>query len=384
MHRRGNGTGTLYKKDGFFRYKYTNALGKKQTVTLKDADGQRVSKRKDAEKLIAALTAQTLEVDALKTKTQLMERIAEARGYTCQIPIEGFWERLQTHPNYDCDSDGVNKARIIGSFLKWLADKHPELKTIGEITVEIAGEYLNNVWQSGITGLTYNVKLRILRKALAVFMKEDCPFKDFQNKRHYPESRKPFTEEQLKAIWAAMDDPDFKIVNKQELYVVLKMAYYTGLRRGDICLLKWASIINNSIVLKPSKTAHSSRMVVTIPIVAPLRELLNKLPHNSHYVFPQTAVRYTENIYSLTNDIRHLLEHCGIQTCEKVEGHRKVPALRYGLHSFRHTFISQLLNKGVSAILVRSMVGHRSEMVTQIYAHISDDAKARELAKAFG
>ena len=54
MLRRGNGTGTLHKKDRFFRYKYTNALGKKQTVTLKDAEGQRISKQKDAEKLIVA------------------------------------------------------------------------------------------------------------------------------------------------------------------------------------------------------------------------------------------------------------------------------------------------------------------------------------------
>ena len=200
MNRRSNGTGTLYLKDGWFRYKYTNALGKKQTVTLKDAEGHRVSKRKDAEKLIVALTAQTLEFDALKTKAQLLERVAEARGYTCNIPIEGYWERLKKHPNYDSDSDGVNKARVVCSFLKWLAEKHPDLKTIGEISVEIAGEYLNQLWQSGITGLTYNVKLRLLRNALAVFMKEDCPFKDFQNKRHYLKSRKPFTDEQLKAI----------------------------------------------------------------------------------------------------------------------------------------------------------------------------------------
>ena len=122
-----------------------------------------------------------------------------AHGYTCQIPIEGFWERLQTHPNYDSDSDGVNKSCVVGSFLKWLAAKHPDLKTIGEITVEIAGEYLNKVWQTGITGLTYNVKLWLLKNALAVFMKEDCPFKDFQNKRHYPESRKPFTDETQKS-----------------------------------------------------------------------------------------------------------------------------------------------------------------------------------------
>jgi hypothetical protein len=72
---------------------------------------------------------------------------------------------LQTHPNYDSESDGVSKARVVGSFLKWFAAKHPDLKTIGEITVEIAGEYLNKVWQSGITGLTYNVKLWLLRNA---------------------------------------------------------------------------------------------------------------------------------------------------------------------------------------------------------------------------
>ena len=145
MGRRGNGTGTLYKRDGWFRYRYTNAVGEEQTVTLKDAKGHRVAKRRNAEKLIVALTAQTLEVGALRTKTQLLERIAEARGYTCKIPIEGYWERLLTHPNYDSDSDGVNKARVVGSFLKWLKEAHPELETIGEITVDIAGEYLNQL-----------------------------------------------------------------------------------------------------------------------------------------------------------------------------------------------------------------------------------------------
>ena len=99
----------------------------------------------------------------------MLESIAVAHGYTCQIPIEGFWERLQTHPNYDSDSDGVNKSCVVGSFLKWLAAKHPDLKTIGEITVEIAGEYLNKVWQTGITGLTYNVKLWLLIKHFVYF-----------------------------------------------------------------------------------------------------------------------------------------------------------------------------------------------------------------------
>ena len=41
---------------------------------------------------------------------------------------------------------------------------------------------------------------------------------DFQNKWHYPKSRKLITDKQLKAIWAAMDDPDFNVVNNQKLY----------------------------------------------------------------------------------------------------------------------------------------------------------------------
>ena len=52
----------------------------------------------------------------------------------------------------------------------------------------------------------------------------------------------------------------------------------------------------------------------------------------------------------------------------------------YGLHSFRHSLITFLINAGVSAEIVSEIVGDSTE-VMKVYTHISDKALSFAMEK---
>jgi integrase len=64
---------------------------------------------------------------------------------------------------------------------------------------------------------------------------------------------------------------------------------------------------------------------------------------------------------------------------EHARGAASISDLR--LHDLRHTFASMALNEGVSLEVVRKMLGHSSQSMTERYAHLADssvrDAAAR-------
>lgn len=48
-------------------------------------------------------------------------------------------------------------------------------------------------------------------------------------------------------------------------------------------------------------------------------------------------------------------------------------------HAFRHTFASHLVINGASIYDVQKLLGHRSITMTQIYAHLSENATRRAI-----
>ncbi|MCH7955799.1 MAG: tyrosine-type recombinase/integrase, partial [Candidatus Marinimicrobia bacterium] len=50
---------------------------------------------------------------------------------------------------------------------------------------------------------------------------------------------------------------------------------------------------------------------------------------------------------------------------------------RVGCHTFRHTFASHMVINGASIYDVQKLLGHKSIIMTQIYAHLSENATRR-------
>ena len=85
--------------------------------------------------------------------------------------------------------------------------------------------------------------------------------------------------------------------------------------------------------------------------------------------------------------VTHSVKLCNSSIrCEPVDkselyGRRKIAANAYGLHSFRHTFVSFCANAGVPYSVVASIVGHGNPAMTEHYSHISTETK-REAVRA--
>lgn len=139
---------------------------------------------------------------------------------------------------------------------------------------------------------------QLVSKALDRFLPVGAanPFSSFAGRRSNGESgiihRKPFTPEELRALLQSARDDEF-------MYPLVVTAAMTGMRRGDVCNLRWSSVDleNNFIRVKTSKTGST----VEIPIFPMLQSVLEALgDKRDGFLFPEAAVMLNENPDGLT------------------------------------------------------------------------------------
>ena len=166
--------------------------------------------------------------------------------------------------------------------------------------------------------------------------------------------------------------------------LMMLIMLYTGCRGEDACLMKWESIdlAARQITYIPLKTARRRTQPLVVPMADVLHEALESamlLRHNE-YVLPDVADRYLRIPSGISKDISKLLQDAGIQTTERpMNLHRKKPVVRYSMHSFRHTFCTLSVNRGISVPVIQSIVGHSTALMTSHYSHISLESKRKAI-----
>ncbi len=145
---------------------------------------------------------------------------------------------------------------------------------------------------------------------------------------------------------------DIKLIMKNafkfsDLYTFL---LNTGLRPTDAFKLKNKHLDGSYLDLKMNKTGD----YLSIPLSGAIIELINARK-NREFIFPEVQTdRQRRNV--LTN----------IQRLFKPEFVRKN---NITLHTFRHTYAHNMLNRGVPKEVLQSLLGHRSIKTTEIYAN---------------
>lgn len=152
--------------------------------------------------------------------------------------------------------------------------------------------------------------------------------------------------------------------------VAIMVAWHTGLRLGDVALLRNDSlnIPECAIKLVPRKTRRRSR-IVEIPIPEDLMDLL-KYQSKSDYVLPGMAECYRKYLKSrLSAEFSKMARSVN-------------PPVAKGFHCFRHAFISRHLENGVSVHLVSDMTGiNLDQLMTYTHVKLEDKRAALGLAK---
>ena len=168
------------------------------------------------------------------------------------------------------------------------------------------------------------------------------------------------SEEQFYQIMAKVNDEQLK-----DLFIV---DYYTGLRLAEITNLKWNQIdfVNDLIRIKSDESfTTKSKKERIIPMSDIVKEILSiRLPKVMNF----DREEYVFNKYSMVK-----LNDDYVSKAFK-KSVRKIPRIdgEIHFHSLRHSFASNLVQKGVSLYVVKELLGHEDLKTTSIYAHLQN------------
>jgi len=178
-------------------------------------------------------------------------------------------------------------------------------------------------------------------------------------------------QEELERLMAVLDqEPNQKVAN------IMRLALYTGLRRGELFRLKWADIdwergfINLTGDLKNGHdVGPKSGRNQKIPLNDLAAEILRNIQKNMNdksgpYVFP--GRKDQGQLTDIRRQARRIREKAGLP-----------PEFR-PLHGLRHTFASAMASSGeVDMYTLQKLLTHASPQMTERYAHLRDEALQR-------
>jgi integrase len=163
--------------------------------------------------------------------------------------------------------------------------------------------------------------------------------------------------EQINKLLQAIDEDPHP-----ELAAIMKIALYTGMRRGELLNLQWQDVDfqRGFIFIRSPKGGKS----VSIPMNDSTRDVFEDLSKTeSAYVFPGRKGKRRYDVKRLIDRIR-----------EKVD----LPPGFRPLHGLRHVYASMLASSGeVDLYTLQRLLTHKSPIMTQRYAHLRDESLRR-------
>ena len=143
-----------------------------------------------------------------------------------------------------------------------------------------------------------------------------------------------------------------------EAAAIMKLALFTGMRRGEMFKLKWNDVDfqRGFINIRNPKGGVSQK----IPLNEQARQVLENHPRTAENVFVRPDGEPFTDIRRRVNPIK---EAAGI------------PGDFRALHGLRHTYASMLASSGkVDLYTLQKLLTHKSPVMTQRYAHLRDEA----------
>jgi len=178
----------------------------------------------------------------------------------------------------------------------------------------------------------------------------------------YNEKIEDLTPDQLSMLFKVIKkDPNVQAAN------LMKMALFTGMRRGELFRLKWKDVDFHRcfILIRDPKGGPDQK----IPLNDSAEQVLKNHPRtDSPFVFPGRGGKQRTDIKKQVNKIR---EKAGL------------PKDFRPIHGLRHVYASILASSGkVDMYTLQRLLTHKNSRMTQRYAHLRDEAlrKASDLA----
>jgi integrase len=151
---------------------------------------------------------------------------------------------------------------------------------------------------------------------------------------------------------------------RQFLKDIFTIGFYSGLRLSEILNLKWTWIDfqkNNIITKISSDYSTKSKRERIIPIHKNILSILNRIKYDTtlskNYIFSdEEGKKYNENFIS--KQFKKAVRLAGLDE-------------NLHMHNLRHSFCSNLVQKGVSLYVVKELAGHQQLSTSEVYSHLT-------------
>ena len=144
----------------------------------------------------------------------------------------------------------------------------------------------------------------------------------------------------------------------QKTRTIIMMLYSSGLRVSELVDLSWDDLEPDQQVgwVRGGKGNKDRMITLSQRVINNLAEL----DDNTTYVFPgQNGQMTTRNVQQIVK-----------RAAKKADIDKKVTP-----HTLRHSYATHLLEEGNDLRLIQELLGHSNLQTTEIYTHVSNDAK---------
>ena len=345
---------------------------KEANVALKDfvRSFQEQSEEAVINNLIAKAKNVNLRKEREERKTKVV-MLSEAMGL--------YWADLENCKAVE-STRKLNNGRF-NTFLKFMHEKHPAVKTLGEVTNAMLKEYFST--HDTISGVEHNLRLVFFKRVWRILADKAnikdpvATFKDINKLKGVKcgQLKEIFTDEELvKIIDYARAHYGYEYAD------AVVISVNTGLRCIDTLHLKVADIdfANGLIHSQPEKTKRFNNKPLQIPFIGNIEKTLARLCEGKgadDYLLPRLS---TFDTHKFGSKFKMILKGCGIQSCVWIDGKRKQIK---SFHNLRNTFITRALSANVPSPIVAKIVGHSTVEETMLYLKANADIMKKAFSK---
>ena len=175
------------------------------------------------------------------------------------------------------------------------------------------------------------------------------------------------------------------------LALAVELALTTGMRRGELCALRWSDIgesevtVSHAISLdsgtpyeKDPKTSGSKRV---IPLTGRVHDVLSAIEKDKRYVAAELGVPFGDPYILGTPDPGSRPYH-PTKLTKDFKAFCDMNGFDCTFHDLRHTFATMMIGNGTDVRTVASYLGHSNVAMTlNTYAEVDPDAKRAAVSK---
>ena len=267
--------------------------------------------------------------------------------------------------------------QVYNSLLEF--NKHLDIP-FSEIDVAWLRKYEVFLREKGLAENTIGIRFRTLRAIYNIAIEENVvspdlyPFKKLKvSKFHQDTSKRALTKEDVERVLACKSSNRYM---KFPIDLFAFTYYCGGINFVDIANLTTDNIQDGKIVYKRQKT----KKLIKIPLQSQALELIKKYSkRHPPYLFPilstfhKTDVQKANRIHKVISNVNRRLRDIGKEL--------NLP-LKLTTYVARHSQATVMKKAGVSTAVIKEIMGHSSEKITQIYLDSFDNEQIDEAMKS--